>query len=92
MPTSAAAYLSSGLPGKVGQIRRVRTIALFHIGGHSFFAHGFAKSDKANVSTKELNALKQLAGVLRGFSDEQIEAAQVAGEMIEVKNDGGEKE
>jgi hypothetical protein len=25
-----------------------RTIIVFRAGGHSFFAHGFAKSDKAN--------------------------------------------
>ena len=69
-----------------------RTIILFRIGSHSFFAHVFSKSDKANVSAKELKALKRLADLLLEFSDEQIEAAQVAGEMIEVKNDGGEKE
>lgn len=31
-----------------------RTIILFKIGGHSFFAHGFAKSDKANIDAREL--------------------------------------
>jgi hypothetical protein len=69
-----------------------RTIILFRIGSHSFFAHGFAKSDKANVSAKELKALKRLADVLLGFSDEQIAAAQAAGELIEVESDGGDKE
>ena len=69
-----------------------RTIILFRIGSHSVFAHGFAKSDKANVSAKELKALKRLADVLLGFSDEQIAAAQAAGELIEVESDGGDKE
>lgn len=70
-----------------------RTIILFRVGSHSFFAHGFAKSDKANVSAKELKALKRLAGVLLGFSDAQLEAAQAAGELIEVEsNDGDEEE
>ena len=69
-----------------------RTIILFRVGSHSFFAHGFAKSEKANVSAKELKALKRLADVLLGFSGEQIEAAQAAGKLIEVKNDGGDKE
>jgi hypothetical protein len=69
-----------------------RTIILFRVGSHSFFAHGFAKSDKPNVSAKELKALKQLADVLLGFSDEQIGAAQAAGELIEVESDGGDKE
>lgn len=69
-----------------------RTIILFRVGSHSFFAHGFAKSDKANVSAKELKALKRLADVLLGFSEEQLEAAQAASELIEVKNDDGDEE
>jgi hypothetical protein len=70
-----------------------RTISLFRVGSHRFFARGFAKSDKANVSAKELKALKQLADVLLGFSDAQLEAAQAAGELIEVEgNEGNEEE
>lgn len=69
-----------------------RTIILFKVGGHCFFAHGFAKSEKANVSSKELKALKQLAGLLLGFSEEQIQAARVSGELIEVVTDGNETE
>ncbi|MHB8392736.1 MAG: type II toxin-antitoxin system RelE/ParE family toxin, partial [Acidobacteriaceae bacterium] len=69
-----------------------RTIILFRIGGHSFFAHGFAKNDRANVSAQELKALKQLADVLLGFSDEQIETAKVAGQLIEVVSDGDDKQ
>jgi hypothetical protein len=69
-----------------------RTIILFRVGSHSFFAHGFAKSDKANVSAKELKALKRLADVLLGFSEEQLKAAQTAGELDEVENDGGDEE
>lgn len=68
-----------------------RTIILFRVGSHSFFAHGFAKNDKANVSAKELKALKRLADVLLGFSEEQLKAAQAAGELIEVENDGDEE-
>lgn len=68
-----------------------RTIILFKVGGHSFFAHGFAKNNKANVSAKELKALKQLANVLIGFSDEQLQAAKAAGELSEV-SDGDDKQ
>ena len=75
--------------GKAGGFR---TIILFRVGGHSFFAHGFAKNDKANVSAKELKALKRLANVLLGFSEEQLEEAQAVGELIEVKSDDGERE
>ena len=69
-----------------------RTIILFRVGSHSFFAHGFAKSDKANVSAKELKALKRLADVLHGFSEEQLRAAQATGELSEVENDDGDEE
>lgn len=69
-----------------------RTIILFRAGGHSFFVHGFAKNKKANVSARELKALRQLAGVLLGFSDEQIRAAQAAAELIQVGNNGGEEQ
>jgi hypothetical protein len=69
-----------------------RTIILFRVRSHSFFAHGFAKSDKANASAKELKALKRLADVLLGFSEVQLEAAQAAGELIEVESDGGDEE
>ncbi|MGH6778291.1 MAG: type II toxin-antitoxin system RelE/ParE family toxin [Bradyrhizobium sp.] len=69
-----------------------RTIILFRVGRHSLFAHGFAKNDKANVSAMELKALKRLADVLLGFSERQLEAAQAAGELIEVEHDGGDEE
>lgn len=69
-----------------------RTIILFKVGSHSFFAYGFAKSDKANVSAKELKTLKRLAGILLGFSEEQIRSAEADGELIEVTGNGSGKE
>jgi hypothetical protein len=45
------------------------------------------------VAAKELKVLTRLAGVLLGFSEKQLEAAQAAGELIEVEgNDGDEEE
>ena len=69
-----------------------RTIILFRVGGHSFFAHGFAKNEKANVSAKELKALKQLAAVYLGFSEDEVGTAVAAGELIEVSDDDREGE
>jgi hypothetical protein len=69
-----------------------RTIILFRVGGHSFFAHGFAKSDKANVSVQELKALKRLAGELLGLSLEQLAGAVEGRELVEVVSDGGDQE
>ena len=69
-----------------------RTILLFRIGGHCFFAHGCAKNEKANVSAKELKALRRLAQTLLALSDEDIKLALAAGEFRElVANDGGEE-
>lgn len=70
-----------------------RTILLFRVGGHCFFAHGFAKNEKANVSAKELKALKMLAGTLLALSEADIETAIEAGELRELADhDGDENE
>jgi len=69
-----------------------RTIVVFRAGDHSFLVHGFTKSDKANVSAKELKALRQLANVLLGFSDEELRTAQGARELTEVVIDDEEQE
>jgi hypothetical protein len=69
-----------------------RTIIVFKIGGHSFFAHGFAKSEKANVSAKELKALKRLANLLLGYADAELVAAKSAGELVEVIDSGGNEQ
>jgi hypothetical protein len=65
-----------------------RTIILFKVGGHSFFVHGFAKSAKPNVTSKELRALKALASTFLGLDAEALEKASAAGEIAEVTNDG----
>ena len=70
-----------------------RTILFFKAGAHTFFAYGFAKSERANVSTKELRALKKLADERPGYSAAKIVAAEAAGELIElVDEDGNEEE
>jgi hypothetical protein len=69
-----------------------RAIILFKVGSHTFFAYGFAKNAKANVSAKELKALKRLAGIFFGFSTERVRAAEAAGELIEVTDNGGNKQ
>jgi hypothetical protein len=77
--------------GKSGSFR---TIIVFQAGGHSFFVLGFAKSDKANVSAKELKALKALATLLLGLDAGAVEKALAAGELVllEAKTDGDEQE
>lgn len=65
-----------------------RTIVLFRAGGHSFFVHGFAKNEKANISPRELKALKKLADTFLGLDAAALERASAAGEIAEVTNDG----
>jgi len=69
-----------------------RTIILFKVGGHSFFVHGFAKNEKANITPKELKALKTLAAVFLGLDAEALQKASAAGEIAEVTNDGEDGE
>lgn len=68
-----------------------RTIVVFRIGGHTFFVHGFAKRDKANVTHRELHALKALAAILNGLSDGAIKGAIEAGELSEVQHHGDQE-
>ena len=42
-----------------------RTIILFKVGGHSFFVHGFAKNEKANLSKAQRNTLARVIAVLK---------------------------
>lgn len=65
-----------------------RTIILFKGGGHSFFVHGFAKNEKANVTPRELKALKKLAATFLGLDAEALKKVSAAGEIAEVTNDG----
>ena len=65
-----------------------RTIVLFKVGGHSFFVHGFAKNEKANITPKELKALKKLATTFLGLDAGALETANTAGEIAEVTNIG----
>jgi hypothetical protein len=69
-----------------------RTIILFKVGGHSVFVHGFAKNDKANITPKEVKALKKLAAVFLSLDAEALEKACAAGEIAEVRNNGEDGE
>ena len=68
-----------------------RTILFFREGRHSFFAYGFAKNERANISAKELKALKKLAGEMLEFSSAQIAAAEQAGELSELVDEYDEE-
>lgn len=78
-------------PGS-GKSGGFRTILLFRAGRHSFFAYGFAKNERANISAKELKALKKLADEMLGYSAAQVSAACEASELIELVDDNEDEE
>ena len=75
------------LPGK-GKRGSIRTLVAFRQGDKAFFIYGFAKNERANISDKELKALKLLARELLSYTKPALAKAAKAGELIEVENDG----
>ena len=70
--------------GKSGSLR---TILAFKIDNKAFFMFGFPKNKRANISEKELKALKLMAKELLNYSDLMLSKTTKAGSLIEVKND-----
>lgn len=54
--------------------------------------YGFAKSERANISAKELKALKRLADEMLGYTAAQVSVAHKAGELIELVDDDEDEE
>ena len=75
------------LPGR-GKRGSTRTLVAFKQGDKAFFIYGFAKNERANVSDKELRALKLLAKELLHYPPASLDKAMKAGELIEVNDDG----
>jgi len=65
----------------------VRTLIATRFEETIFYMYGFAKNARANISKKELKALKILAEQLLSYSGKGIDKAIVAREFIEVKSD-----
>jgi len=61
-----------------------RTLLAYRIGKKAFFMYGFAKNELDNIDDKELKALKQLAAIQLGWSDEQLTLALQHGKLFEV--------
>ncbi len=77
------------LPGR-GKRGGSRTLVAFRQGNKAFFVYGFAKNERANVSSKELRALKMLAKELMNYTAAALTKATKAGELIEIEvNDNG---
>lgn len=72
------------LPGR-GKRGSTRTLVAFKQGDKAFFIYGFAKNERANVSGKELQALKLLAKELLNYPAQALVKAMQAGELIEIE-------
>jgi hypothetical protein len=76
-----------GVRGR-GKSGSVRTLLAFQLDDKAFFIYGFSKSERSNVSQKELKALKLLASELPSYTNAGLARATKAGELIEVSGNG----
>lgn len=76
-----------GLPGR-GKRGGARTLIAFQRGDRAIYLYGYPKNERANISDRELEALRLLAAQLLSYSDQDIEKAISADELIEVNNNG----
>lgn len=74
--------------GGRGKSGGVRTLLAYRAGDKAFFVYGFAKNVRANISDKELKALKLYADTLLSYSKAELNKAVKSGALIEVVNDG----
>jgi hypothetical protein len=65
-----------------------RTMIAFRTETRSIFLYGFAKNERQNIGTDELDLLKKLARRFLSMTDAEIRKAIVEGELIEVGQDG----
>lgn len=61
-----------------------RTIILFKKGQKAFFAYGFPKNERANITDAEEDGFKQLAKVLLKLTEKEIQALIEDGQYFEV--------
>ncbi|MET0029677.1 MAG: type II toxin-antitoxin system RelE/ParE family toxin [Candidatus Thiodiazotropha sp.] len=71
-----------------GKSGGARTLIAYRVGDKVFFIYGFAKNARANISAKELKALKAYAAVLLSYSEKDLDKAVKEGVLFEVESDG----
>jgi hypothetical protein len=69
-----------------------RVIVFFRSKERTFYAYGFAKSDRSNISQKELKKLKKQAKSLMSMSEDRIVTALKEGVLIEIEENCHERE
>jgi hypothetical protein len=61
-----------------------RVLLFYREDDRVFFAHGFAKSDTANIDHRELSALKKHADLYMSFTDAQLNVLLQQHQLIEI--------
>ena len=74
------------LPGR-GKSRSARTLITTNKGNRSFFLFGFEKDERATVSSKELEALQEIATDLLKHSIAELDALVANNTLQEIRND-----
>lgn len=74
------------MPGR-GKSGSARTLVASNKGNRWFFIFGFEKSDRANVSSKELEALQTIAADLLKLTSAELQANIVRGAIQEICHD-----
>ena len=74
------------LPSR-GKRGAIRTLVATHQRGTWFFVFGFEKNDRANISTKELEALQAIAQDLLSLSPKELDANITFGALEKICHD-----
>lgn len=61
-----------------------RVILVLRSEARAVFVYGFEKKDRSNIKSDELEALRELASVMLGYSDEEIAQRVADGVLIEI--------
>jgi len=72
-----------GVPGR-GKSGGARVVLATNTGDRWFFMFGFLKNQRANISPRELEALRELARDLLDLNEKQIDAQTKSGALEEI--------
>jgi hypothetical protein len=67
-----------------GKAGGYRVIVLFRIGERTFYVYGFAKSEKDNISEKELRNMKRAAKKYFSMTSDQLRERVENGQLFEL--------
>jgi hypothetical protein len=67
-----------------GKSGGARAIIFFRFKSRAVFVYGFEKKDLGNINANELDAFRELADVILGYSDAEIARRVADGALIEV--------